>query len=477
MRLIPEEIKAIERPEKTEVRLFNGKYYVVPYVSVWNKEKGKPMKRSLPYIATIELVDGEYRIIERKGVFLEDEPEIKEYGNYKFIDQLNKDLLEELANYYGRRDGTKIYVYSLLRLLYGDTNTTLDEEYINSYISVDYPSVAVSKNSILEFIKKLGKHDNANKNFLKTRIKQDNQLLIFDSTQLTNEGSGNAFTEYGMQAKKTKKPQICEIKVYDTVRKEPIYYETIPGNVVDKTAFIQVLNHFDVSNVTIIADRGFNTKENIDYLTTNGIKFLIPLNSNSKELREQVAKNSYTHAFKWEDKSVRAFKVQLKDKFLYVYKDAYIAATKEANYINHITNSKQGYTLEGLDKRSTMFGVIGFYSNLDLEISLPYSYYKERWIIETFIKLEKTSLDNEVIRVHSTPGILGVRFLVQIEMIMLARVYNNLKELEILKISSILQTLKRLSKTYKILKNGRWVTSITTKKNIKFLNQLNVPIA
>ena len=34
MGLIPEEIKAVERPDKTEVRLYGGKYRVVPYISL-----------------------------------------------------------------------------------------------------------------------------------------------------------------------------------------------------------------------------------------------------------------------------------------------------------------------------------------------------------------------------------------------------------------------------------------------------------
>lgn len=62
-------------------------------------------------------------------------------------------------------------------------------------------------------------------------------------------------------------------------------------------------------------------------------------------------------------------------------------------------------------------------------------------------------------------------------MIMMSRIYFKLKDLDILSKSSINQTLNRLSKTYKIFKNNKWMLSISTKKNLAFLNELNIPIA
>jgi hypothetical protein len=59
----------------------------------------------------------------------------------------------------------------------------------------------------------------------------------------------------------------------------------------------------------------------------------------------------------------------------------------------------------------------------------------------------------------------------------MSRIYFKLKDLDILSKSSINQTLNRLSKTYKIFKNNKWMLSISTKKNLAFLNELNIPIA
>ena len=48
MSLIPQEIKDVQRPSKTEVRLWGKRYCVFPYISMRSPKTKKPMKKSLP---------------------------------------------------------------------------------------------------------------------------------------------------------------------------------------------------------------------------------------------------------------------------------------------------------------------------------------------------------------------------------------------------------------------------------------------
>jgi hypothetical protein len=89
-------------------------------------------------------------------------------------------------------------------------------------------------------------------------------------------------------------------------------------------------------------------------------------------------------------------------------------------------------------------------------------------------KLEKSSLGNEVIRVHDTSSLLGIRYISQIKMIMYSKIYYKLKSLDLLKTLSTIDCLERPSKIYVIYKKGKWIPSITTKKNIEFMNKLGV---
>ncbi|MDR2822376.1 MAG: hypothetical protein LBV58_02340 [Acholeplasmatales bacterium] len=89
-------------------------------------------------------------------------------------------------------------------------------------------------------------------------------------------------------------------------------------------------------------------------------------------------------------------------------------------------------------------------------------------------KLEKSSLGNEVIGVHNTLSLLGIRYIAQIEKIMYSRIYYKLKSLDLLKKLSTIDCLESLSKIYVIYKKGKWIPSITIKKNIEFMNKLGI---
>lgn len=475
MGLIPDEIKTVKRPEKTEIRLYGGKYRVVPYISLWDAEKKRPYKRSLPYIGTIEEINGEYVYVEDKDRDLHDRPGVKIYGDFQFINNLSQDLRDDLMEFFGKEKGNQIYVYTLLRILYGNQYTSFQDNYIHSYISEVYPDIPVSKNTVADFTKEVGEYDNHNKEFLIKRI-SDHRILIFDGTTIVNDGN-TPFSEYGRKYKQTKRKQICKMKVYDVTNREPVYSEVIPGNVIDKQAFISVLSRFNLENTIIIVDKGFNSKANIEYLIENNIKFIVPMNDNSKDLQTILEQNKFAETFKFNEKVIKCFKVPHNNSILYCYKDPFISATQESNYLANINRNKDGYTFENIEKKQSLFGVIAFYSNCDFGTEEPYKYYKERWIIEENIRIEKSSLNESVERKHNLKSILGNELFIQLEMIIYSRILHVIEDNPRLKGMSIRGLLNELSKTYKTFSFGKWIISIMTKKKIALLTELNVPIA
>ncbi|CBH40872.1 transposase [Mycoplasmopsis agalactiae] len=94
-------------------------------------------------------------------------------------------------------------------------------------------------------------------------------------------------------------------------------------------------------NIVIIIDKGFNSQENINYLFENNIKFIMPLNDNSKVLKNLISNSSFDTTFKFEDKFIKAFKIEETDHFLYCYKDPFIAAVQKNNYLANIHRKKK----------------------------------------------------------------------------------------------------------------------------------------
>ncbi|MDR2822375.1 MAG: transposase, partial [Acholeplasmatales bacterium] len=304
-------------------------------------DKKKAVKKNLPYVGKIVFDETLKKYIYQKKFTptLNNELEIKGYGDFIFVDKLNKDLYKELILKYGDIDGSKIYVYSLLRLLNNDTSNKLDFYYENSYISEIYKDIVIYKNTVFDFIQKLGKHDNTNKEFLASR-KKEYKVLIFDGTQIINQSTPK-ISEFGRSAHKTSKTQICEIRVFDTISKEPLYYEVLPGNVIDKTAFIQVLDRLDTKRAIIIVDKGFNTIENVKYLKTNNINYIVPYNDNSTLITKILKTNKYQKTFTYNGKNVMGMKVVENNNSYYIFCDPFIKATQKSNYINKIASSKK----------------------------------------------------------------------------------------------------------------------------------------
>ena len=171
-------------------------------------------------------------------------------------------------------------------------------------------------------------------------------------------------------------------------------------------------------------------------------------------------------------KKIYGLKQEIDNKKYYIFKDPYIATREETDYMEKIILGRSGFTQEKLDEKQKTFGTIAFTSNLDIDEKIIYDYYSLRWEIEVNVKLEKNTMDSNVVRMHSEKGLLGVRALSQVSMTMLSRVYFKLKELKLLETLSIRETLNELGKTYMHFKNGKWILGVLPKKKLKLLAKL-----
>ncbi|KAB6718603.1 hypothetical protein [Mycoplasmopsis agalactiae] len=103
--------------------------------------------------------------------------------------------------------------------------------------------------------------------------------------------------------------------------------------------------------------------------------------------------------------------------------------------------------------------------------------HKQRWLIETNIRLQKASLDENAIRKHDLKTILGHDLIVQIQMIVYSRILKVINEHGVFKGASIERFLDELWKTYKTYRNGKWTTSVSTKKKEQLLKDLKISIS
>ena len=98
--------------------------------------------------------------------------------------------------------------------------------------------------------------------------------------------------------------------------------------------------------------------------------------------------------------------------FIYFYK-------RNNNIKNIEKKSKEGYTNWKIRQEGVFVWNNWIASNQNQTFKQIYGIYKLRWKIEVNVKLEKSTVNNNTIHVHLMASLLWVRFLIQIEMILI----------------------------------------------------------
>ena len=151
--------------------------------------------------------------------------DLRDWANVAYCDNLFKDIIDELCLQYDRKDAVRIYVISILRVCYpGIRDRELGDRYAESMLSESYPGVALSKNTVSEFMERLGKNISRIVAFMKERtgkISMDHHLLV-DGTLKSDESTVNSLSDFSRKAKKKGSKDISVVYAFDLEKKEPV---------------------------------------------------------------------------------------------------------------------------------------------------------------------------------------------------------------------------------------------------------------
>lgn len=110
------------------------------------------------------------------------------------------------------------------------------------------------------------------------RDKRQRIYISYDSTNKFCQAGDIEMVEFS-KAKDGRKLPVFNVSVaYDKTNKVPILYEEYPGSIVDVSQLsflIEKVNDYGYKNVGFILDRGYFSKENIQYMDANGYSFIV----------------------------------------------------------------------------------------------------------------------------------------------------------------------------------------------------------
>ena len=136
---------------------------------------------------------------------------------------------------------------------------------------------------------------------LQLKRKADNEYLAYDTTSISSYSKALSSVKYGKNKDNDPLPQINLALVMGEESALPFYYRKMPGNISDVSTILNLiteLKNMDCRNIKFVMDRGFYSKDNIDILYKNNIKFLIAAKSGLKYISENITKEK-EHIRSW----------------------------------------------------------------------------------------------------------------------------------------------------------------------------------
>ena len=123
--------------------------------------------------------------------------------------------------------------------------------------------------------------------------KKQTEYVAYDVTSISSYSQNIREVEWGYNRDKERLPQINMGMYYGEESCLPLYYRVYPGSISDKThlKYMVADNEFiNGKRTRFVMDRGFYSKENLQFLTGGGYRFVIALPDSLKYCQEVIEK-------------------------------------------------------------------------------------------------------------------------------------------------------------------------------------------
>ena len=445
---IPKEILAIERPKNTVVKETRkpGVYSVVKRTS--KRVPGKKNLRPVEIGVIGKIADGRYIPNPEKPVY---ETDFKIYGTVSLCNKVGRDIYDDLLKFYTLDDARKLFCIAVLRAIEPDiTNEEIAAEYETTFLSELFPKVALSPNTISDFLEKIGKGLCTINEFMNDRIAgYSGHPTVIDGMLKCNTSTTNIFSEYSRKGRIKGTEDVSLLYAYDLTIREPVACSAFPGNMLDYTALRSFTEEHPIENGFLMMDKGFDDKISKEKISELNTHYIIPIKNSSKIIQKHSLDKNYTNSFKYNGDTIRCKKV-LGDngKFYYAYKSSEMKANQDKGYVARALD-KGTFDEEKYEKKESRFGLIVFEANVDLELKVVYHAYHDRWEIETLFNNYKNIVGRQEVNVQGNYRLFATEFINFLSSIISLRIKHLIEKKKLNEKYTQHQVLRLLSKCAK----------------------------
>lgn len=407
-------------------------------------------------------------------------------GTWIVIEKLmTESLLDKIiSGLYGEGCGTGLFLDLAAYYLTTENNAGQyypDYAYNHPLFTPEYK--IYSDSTVSTFISQISVEDSVSfqNEWNAVKKKQDKIYISYDSTNKNCQAGDIEIVEFG-HAKEDRGLPIFNYSIaYDVDNREPLFYETYPGSIVDISQLQLMLNKavsYGYKNAGFILDRGYFSRENIRYMDHLGYDFVIMVKGMKSFVNDKIRevqgsfedKRQYTirrYQVNGTTVKTKVFYSDEKDRYLHIYYSYSKAASERedleskidriAAYLKKqegqpviIDKSYEKYfSLEyyhegkddqcfvcGIEKASVieeelkMCGYFCIITSAEMSAKEALDLYKSRDASEKLFKADKSFLGNRSLRVYTGESLEGKMLIAFVALIIRNRMYTKLKDAE-----------------------------------------------
>lgn len=465
----------------TELRLINNKYYLYEVSSKYDSVLKRAKKITGKLLGKITEKDG--FIVSSKDKLRQkaEQPVIfdnlttKEFGTQQLILKLASKQLHALEQVFGE-DAKPIFAFALFRLTEQSPIKNVPFYFMHSYLSELWKDTTLSDKSISQLLRRIG--DNREKiiEYLKFFIR-DGEKVLLDMTHVVTHSQQIEAAQSGYNNSMSFEPQVNLMYLFSAQQNEPVYYRLLPGNIRDVKAFTLTMQECGLKDVTLIADKGFYSKKNIDTLNGEHLNYIIPLQRGNKLIPYPKVNTSGKHSwdgyFRFNDKIIW---YKIKNNVI-LYLNQELKIVEEKDYLKRVEAEKKNYIMSRFYQKQSQFGTLALMNNNDKKTADDvYIQYKSRTNIETMFDALKNIIDADKTYMQNEEAMEGWMFVNHIALQCYYLIYQQLVVHKLIKKYSVTDFLKFTHRIKKIKINGNWQLSEITKPIKSLLDKLKLDI-
>ena len=468
---VPKHIRQIPRPVNTIV-VDNGKegprrFAVRERTGIRYVAGGNPQPRNGKVIGHI--TDGIYVPLHTEVA--EAKPDMLSYGAAAFVRSVTKDILDELLQVYSPNDAYTIMAIASLRVIRPSiVSNRLSTHYNRTFVSIFYPGVSLSANTVCTFLQKLGQDGGKRQLFYHLRAQKviEDHHIAIDSTLKQDFSVVNDLSAFSYKARIKGCREVSVLYAYDIELMEPICAEVFPGNHIDACSYRAFIQDNDIKRGIIVADKGFPPSMIQSELEKRpDLHFLTPIRRNDSRIADNDML-TYDGILEGVGDHVLYKKRKIKGgHFLYAYKSAREAAAEEASFLSR-REKKKDFSPAQYAKKKDLFGVIVFLSDLDLDPKTAYLCYDDRWLLELVFNRYKSDECLDKTNVQGDFSLLGSEFINFISTVATCRLLRKARKAGILEDMTYGELMEDLSSAWRMIDapmnpvsdDGKWVHTL-----------------